>query len=136
MMRLKRYYNRPRPSQYCPTLYPPVPVPGHASYPAGHALIAHLVAQCLIEVTTDQSGKSPFYEALTNLADDIGINRVYAGLHFRSDIEAGATAGRLAHDILKSLPANPVNPDDSSAPAPPACVTYASAVAAAQAEWT
>jgi hypothetical protein len=38
MMRLKREFNRPRPTQYYPALYPPVPVPGHSSYPAGHAL--------------------------------------------------------------------------------------------------
>ena len=52
MMRLKRHFNRPRPTQYFPTLYPPLPVPGHSSYPAGHAVIAQLTANVLIEVTT------------------------------------------------------------------------------------
>ena len=52
MISLKRKFNRPRPTQYYPGLYPPLPVPGHSSYPAGHALIAHLTAQVLIEVTT------------------------------------------------------------------------------------
>ena len=127
MMRLKRRFNRPRPVQYCPTLYPPVPVPGHASYPAGHAVLAHLVASCLIEVTADASGNSPYAQALTKLADDIGLNRVYAGLHFRSDITAGALAGQITHDILKSLP-EPTTP-------PGAYFSYASAIRAAKAEW-
>jgi acid phosphatase (class A) len=129
MMRLKCHFDRPRPSQYCPTLYPPVPTPGHASYPAGHAVLAHLVASCLIEVTTPAGGVSPYAEALARLADDIGLNRVYAGLHFMSDINAGALAGKITHDILKSLPA----PDPSSLPR--GSFTYASAIQAAQAEW-
>ena len=49
MVHLKRQFNRARPSQICPTLYPPVAVPGHSAYPAGHALIARLTALCLKE---------------------------------------------------------------------------------------
>ena len=56
MMSLKRNFNRPRPTQYFPTLYPPLPVPGHSSYPAGHAVIAELTAKVLIEVTTVPNG--------------------------------------------------------------------------------
>lgn len=129
MMHLKRQFNRPRPTQYCPTLYPPVTVPGHASYPAGHAVIANLTAQCLMEVTADPvTQKSPYEAALQKLADEIGLNRVIAGLHFKSDIVAGAEVGRLTHQFLKGMPA--ANP----APQPPN-FDYASAVAAAQKEW-
>lgn len=135
MMRLKRHFNRARPGQYCPTLYPPIPVPGHASYPAGHAVIAHLTARCLTEVTMNSAGISPYKESLNKLADDIGLNRVYAGLHFLSDIRAGAKAGQLTHDILKNLPTPPCPPVDPSAYPRPACFTYASAVSAAQMEW-
>jgi hypothetical protein len=136
MMRLKRYFNRPRPVQYFPTLYPPVPVPGHASYPAGHAVIAYLVACCLIEITTPDPTESdggdppvsPYAKALIKLADDIGLNRVYAGLHFPSDIRAGNKAGQITHQILKSLP-------DSEPPPYPAYFSYASAIRAAKDEW-
>jgi len=139
MMRLKRYWNRPRPVQYFPTLYPPVPVPGHASYPAGHAVIAYLVACCLIEITTPDrtesdggnssvSPVSPYAEALIKLADDIGLNRVYGGLHFPSDIRAGNKAGQITHQILKSLP-------DIKPPPYPAYFSYASAIRAAKEEW-
>jgi hypothetical protein len=131
MMRLKRYFNRPRPVQYCPTLYPPVPVPGHGSYPAGHAVLAYLVASCLIEITTDATGSSPYAQALTRLADDIGLNRVYAGLHFPSDIVAGNLAGQITHQILQSLP----DPYATMPLPPPGYFSYASAIRAAQAEW-
>jgi len=126
MMRLKRQFNRPRPSQYYPTLYPPLPVPGHSSYPAGHALIARLTANVLIEVTTPTAGTSPYENSLLKLADEIGLNRVIAGFHFRSDIAAGNQAGDLIHEFLSKMP----NPN----PAPP-MFSYATAIAAAQAEW-
>jgi len=126
MMRLKRQFNRARPTQYCPTLYPPVPVPGHASYPAGHALIAHLTARVLIEITTN-AGASPYEDALNLLADRIARNRVIAGLHFFSDILAGAEAAQKTHDFLKGM-AGPPNPI-------PPLFTYRSVIAAAKQEW-
>jgi membrane-associated phospholipid phosphatase len=136
MIRLKRHFNRARPTQYCPILYPPVTPPGHASYPAGHAVIAHLTAAVLTEVTTNpNTGISPYTASLNKLAHDIGMNRVYAGLHFMSDIKAGAKAGRLTHDVLRSLPAAPVNAADPAKSPSAADFTYASAVNAAKAEW-
>ena len=96
MMRLKRQWNRPRPTQYCPTLYPPVAVPGHAAYPAGHALIATLTAELLKEITEHPSATpkaSPYAKSLDELAKAIGRNRVIAGLHFWSDIQWGNDAG-------------------------------------------
>jgi hypothetical protein len=132
MMRLKRQFNRPRPTQYYPALYPPLPVPGHSSYPAGHALIADLTARVLIEVTTPTTGpsprKSPYEQSLLKLAHEIGFNRVIAGFHFRSDITAGELAGDRTHEFLTKMP------QPSTAPTPPD-FSYASAVAAAQAEW-
>jgi acid phosphatase (class A) len=85
MMHFKRKFNRARPSQVCPTLYPPVPVPGHAAYPAGHAVIANLTAACLKEITIGPDAApspSTFEEALDLLAETIGRNRVIAGLHY------------------------------------------------------
>src|ERR1051326_9439922 len=37
VMNLKYRFHRPRPSQLSPALMPPITVPGHASYPSGHA---------------------------------------------------------------------------------------------------
>ena len=108
MMRLKRQFNRPRPTQYYPALYPPLPVPGHSSYPAGHALIAHLTAQVLIEVTTPATGNSPYKRTLLKLAEAIGRNRVIAGFHFWSDISAGRV-GRQPHPRVSEEDARSVH---------------------------
>jgi hypothetical protein len=132
MMRLKRQFNRPRPTQYYPALYPPLPVPGHSSYPAGHALIAYLTARVLIEVTTPTGGTSPYEQSLLTLAHEISLNRVIAGFHFRSDIEAGKSAGERTHDFLTRMP-DPYAPPNP-APIPP-MFSYGSAVRKAQAEW-
>jgi hypothetical protein len=136
MMTLKRKFNRPRPTQYYPTLYPPVPVPGHSSYPAGHAVIAHLTARVLIEATTapmgPSAGTSPYKESLRKLAHEISLNRVIAGFHFRSDIEAGRTAGKLTHQFLTKMPDPYVLPNP--APIPPE-FSYGSLVRAANLEW-
>jgi hypothetical protein len=88
-----------------------VQVPGHATYPAGHALIGHLTSACLEELL-------PIYkEPLRFLADRCGMNRVIAGLHFRQDIEVGAQCGRQVHTFLKE------------------CALYKKTIAAAREEW-
>ena len=128
IMRLKRHFNRPRPTQYFPTLYPPLPVPGHSSYPAGHAVIAQLTARVLIQVTRVAAlgGRSPYQNSLLRLAAEIGLNRVIAGFHFRSDIAAGVTAANMTYQFLTQMPAPGVAQPDFN---------YASAVLAANAEW-
>ena len=100
MIHYKRKFNRPRPSQVCPTLFPPVPVPGHGSYPAGHALIAKLTAECLKELVPAVT-----HPALDELARRIGFNRAIAGLHYESDITAGSDVGRQIHPILQECQA-------------------------------
>jgi hypothetical protein len=96
MVHFKRKYNRPRPSQVCPTLYPPVPVPGHGSYPAGHALLAQLTSECLKELVPAVT-----YSPLDELARRIGENRVIAGLHYQSDVDQGIKVGPQIHWVLK-----------------------------------
>jgi hypothetical protein len=113
MMVLKRRNaTRARPSQVCPMLYPPVPVPGHASYPAGHALIGQLTSSCLADLL-------PAYkDALDKLAERVGTNRVIAGLHFHQDVDVGLDVGRQLFPFIKQ------------------CPLYQSTFASAQGEWT
>jgi hypothetical protein len=108
--------SRPRPSQICPTLFPPVPVPGHSTYPAGHALIAWLTTQCLKDIPALQT--NAYTRSLEEFADRVGENRVYAGLHFQEDIDAGKKAGIKIHEFL----------------AP--CMIYQKSLMVAQSEWT
>ena len=49
-MYFKNLYGRPRPSQLCPALLPPIEIPGHASFPSGHSTQAHLMALCMNDV--------------------------------------------------------------------------------------
>ena len=71
---------------------------------------------------------SPYEPALTKLADDIGLNRVIAGLHYKSDIAAGADVAGKIHHFLRNMPS-------SSTPPVPPNFSYASAIAAARQEW-
>jgi hypothetical protein len=112
-----KYLPRPRPSQVCPALLPPVPVPGHPSYPSGHATEAHLVEFVLNEVFSKSDPKKNDLEAL---AARIARNREIAGLHYPSDSKAGK---QLAKDIHALLQASKL------------CPLYAKAITDAQSEW-
>jgi hypothetical protein len=97
-----------RPSQVCPTLYPPVPVPGHSTYPAGHAIIGYLTTYCLQDLFPDPA-TSPnklkgVRDALDKLADRVSSNRVIAGLHFPKDITEGQAVARQISPRLKACP--------------------------------
>jgi acid phosphatase (class A) len=98
MMYYKRQHYRPRPSQVCPTLFPPVVVPGHGSYPAGHALIGQLTSLCLNEVVPNRD------LALFELARRAAFNRVIAGLHYPSDCDAGVFIANQIPAILNLCP--------------------------------
>jgi len=89
---------RPRPSQLLPTLYPPVPVPGHAPYPAGHALIGHLTSICLAEL------RPALRPVLVELARRVWFNRMIAGLHYESDCLAGVNVAQQVLPILNECP--------------------------------
>ena len=107
----RRNPERARPSQICPMLFPPVPVPGHATYPAGHALIGQLTSECLSDLL-------PSYSVpLDKLAERVGLNRVIAGLHFYQDVAVGADVARQLLPFLKQ------------------CDLYQRTLAAAQNEW-
>jgi hypothetical protein len=97
---LKSKHDLPRPSQLCPALLPPIPVPGHSSWPSGHSTQAHLMKNCMLMVfaagTMSAADQAVWNSNLTSLADSIARNREIAGLHYAKDSEGGA---RLA-DLL------------------------------------
>jgi hypothetical protein len=97
-----------RPSQICPTLYPPIPVTGHSTYPAGHAIIGYLTTYCLQDLFPDppsSPGKlQGVRDSLDKLAERVSRNRVIAGFHFPKDIiEGKSVAGQVA-PRLKACP--------------------------------
>jgi hypothetical protein len=98
MSNLKLRYSRPRPSQVYPPLAPPMNVAGHASYPSGHSLVAHLMAFCAAEAVPGVR------QPLADLALHIAWLREVAGFHYRSDTAAGQIAAEQIMAIIKELP--------------------------------
>jgi membrane-associated phospholipid phosphatase len=99
--------DRPRPSQLCPALLPPIPMPGHASWPSGHATQAWLKALCIEHVlqgvlpgTLTTGDLGAVSSNLRTLAIRIARNREIAGLHYPSDSDAGR---KLAETIAPFL---------------------------------
>jgi hypothetical protein len=111
------YLPRPRPSQVCPALSPPVPVPGHPSYPSGHSTEAHLIELVLNDVFVGKAQAATMKIDMAALANRIARNREIGGLHYPSDSAAGE---QLANAILPYLRAIPI---------------YVTTLANAQAEW-
>jgi membrane-associated phospholipid phosphatase len=125
-MNWKAQFNRPRASQLCPALLPPIAVPDHASYPSGHSTQAHLMALCMGQVfallpPAQQPLMQPMQADLWVLADRIARNREIAGLHYPSDTAAGIV---LANQILPLLSGMA------------ATSAYQTAIANAVTEWT
>jgi hypothetical protein len=129
-MYYKGVYNRRRPSQLEPLLLPPVAVPGHASYPSGHATQAFLIAKCAaLAVQLDpRTDKARVVKDLDALAARIARNREIGGFHYRSDSKAGR---RLAEGIFSFIEANRA----STAPNIVKITGYAAIVGQAQQEW-
>jgi PAP2 superfamily len=95
LFRFKVAYGRARPHHKCKTLGPMfMPLdhplhPGHGSFPAGHAAFAYFWASLLGRATMDQAKRQQMLDEAANVAR----NRERAGLHFRSDSEAGKELG-------------------------------------------
>jgi membrane-associated phospholipid phosphatase len=117
VMYYKMYFHRPRPSQYSPALLPPIEVPGHASFPSGHATESYLIALILDAVmpaaagspaTTAPDNPPPPYPGISPLqqmAARIARNREVLGLHFPSDSKAGRRLAIRTFEILMECPA-------------------------------
>jgi hypothetical protein len=91
---------RPRPSQLCPALLPPIEVPGHPSFPSGHATQAMLMALC-VEAWLPEPRRGAWQPLLHTLARRVGRNREIAGLHYASDSRAGFDLAVQVFDRLK-----------------------------------
>jgi hypothetical protein len=123
-LHFKGLHQRRRPSQRAPALLPPIEVPGHASYPSGHATQAHLMASCVKAAlpTTPDNIRAELGEVLDTLAARIARNREIAGLHFHSDTVAGWDLADRAFSILNSasMPLSIPTPIPNSITAPTA----------------
>jgi membrane-associated phospholipid phosphatase len=84
----KYQYWRLRPSQADPTITPVVPLPNFPSYPAGAPGIGGVLGDILAYVFPQDA------RWLRYMEEEVAVSRVYGGVHFRSDSEAGLALGR------------------------------------------
>jgi PAP2 superfamily len=101
-MYFKGQYRRPRPTQLCPALLPPLVVSGHASFPSGHSTQAHLMALCMNDVLAGLPQQDTMVNDLWTLADRIARNREIAGFHYPSDTKAGIAIARSTLALLNT----------------------------------
>lgn len=95
----KFHYWLLRPTMADPGITLPIGLPNFPSYPSNHAAISAGMARILGDRFPAEKGR------LDALADEAALSRVYGGIHYRFDGEAGLTLGRtvaawaLAHDV-------------------------------------
>jgi len=70
------------------TVVPAVGKPNHPSYPSGHSCVSAAAAEVLSAFFPEKQGE---FDAMVIEA---GLSRMYAGIHYRFDIEAGQALGR------------------------------------------
>jgi PAP2 superfamily protein len=84
----KYVYWVPRPTQADPKITLAIGVPNHPSYPSNHACISGAIGLVLDATLPGTDGR---YEAMGQQA---GESRVYAGIHYRMDLDAGFEIAR------------------------------------------
>lgn len=94
ILREKRHFSRPRPSQLDENLELLIPNPGHPAYPSGHATQSMLFSEILSILEPDN--RRTYIEYAQNIAK----RREIAGVHYPSDSEAGRL---LAQQLLSEL---------------------------------
>jgi hypothetical protein len=91
----KFFYWFIRPNQADPGIKLGVGLPNHPSYPSGHSCLAMSSAEVLAAYFPDEA------DDLAAMAVEAGLSRIYAGLHYGFDIDAGQALGRaVAHNAI------------------------------------
>ena len=88
----KYYHLMLRPTQADPTITTVYPLPNHPSYPSGHSCVSAAAITVLSRYFPAHTGTLE-----TDLAE-AGMSRIYGGIHYRFDIEAGQALGRQTAD--------------------------------------
>lgn len=85
----QRAHGRARPATAAPRLATALPTPASPSYPSEHAAAAAAASEVLAYLFPESA------ERFRALAREAAETRLSAGLHYRSDVEAGASLGRV-----------------------------------------
>lgn len=85
----KSHWDRPRPFVVSTAVHPCVDQPPTNSYPSNHAAIGMLYAEILARMLPERR------RALLARARQYALDRVVCGVHYLTDVEAGARAGAI-----------------------------------------
>ena len=88
----KYAYWQIRPSQLDPEFKPLFPPPNHPSYPAAHGCLSTAAAATLAHLFPRDA------EAFLAIGKQAAEARIWAGIHYRSDIDAGQALGRAVSE--------------------------------------
>jgi undecaprenyl-diphosphatase len=94
---LKRVFDRPRPSLVDPAVHPLVAVPHNGAMPSGHASTAFAAAVAVGLV------HPRLRWPLLALAALVAVSRVWLGVHYPTDVIAGAALGAAIALVLWHL---------------------------------
>jgi membrane-associated phospholipid phosphatase len=84
----------PRPFQLDPSFVPLFASPNHPSYPAAHGCYSGAIARVIGRLFPD------FADLMENRSTEAAESRIWAGIHFRSDVDAGLAIGRKTGDLV------------------------------------
>jgi hypothetical protein len=84
----KYHYWCLRPSQADASITLPIGLPNHPAYPSGHSCVSAAAITVLSSFFPGESSD------LENRLEQAGLSRMYGGIHYRFDIDAGETIGR------------------------------------------
>jgi hypothetical protein len=91
----KYVYWVPRPTQMDPDIRLAIAVPNHPSYPSNHACISGSMGAVLDAWFPDEGGR------YSKMAREAGESRLYAGIHYRIDIDQGfVIAGKVSERAI------------------------------------
>ena len=79
-----------RPTQADAAITMPIALPNHPSYPSGHSCMTAAFLGVVINAFPDERAR------LEAMVDEAGMSRVFGGIHYRFDIDAGRDIGRAA----------------------------------------
>jgi membrane-associated phospholipid phosphatase len=79
-----------RPSHADPMINVPISLPNHPSYPSAHSCITGAMMTVLMDAFPRERDR------LQGFIEEAGLSRMYGGIHYRFDIEAGQDIGRGA----------------------------------------
>ena len=90
-----QYFN-PRPQQMNPQIKTVIGLPNFPSYPSGHSTFSAAGAAVLSYLFPDSAQK------FAALADEAGVSRLYAGIHYRTDVVRGKEHGqRIGNSVVQ-----------------------------------